>query len=206
MQDVAAASPPPVVADERSSPGIRTRRTGWRRCRDAVFEWDSPPGTVALQFGVARLKRLDEVYAEHPVYFVTACTHERRELLARESVLRAVTEYGERGPELGAWLGSFVLMADHLHAFVALDAERCRLSAWVSGLKAVVARALKEDGVKGLYWQKGFFDHVLRGSESASEKWEYVRNNPVRAGLVQRAEDWEFRGQVHLLRSDEVGM
>lgn len=155
---------------------------------------------------MARLKRLDEVYADHPVYFVTACTLERRELLARESVLRAVTEFGERGPENGAWLGSFVLMPDHLHAFVALDAERCRLSTWMSGLKAVVARVLKSEDVAGPYWQKGFFDHVLRGSESASEKWDYVRNNPVRAGLVHRADDWPFRGEVHLLRSDEVGM
>jgi len=165
---------------------------------------DSPPQSSALQFGVARLKRLDEVYSDHPVYFVTACTFARRGLLNRESVSRAVVEYGERGPEVGAWLGSFVLMPDHLHAFVALDAERCRLSAWVSGLKAAVGRVLKSEGVEGPHWQKGFFDHVLRGSESASEKWEYVRNNPVRAGLVQRAEDWAFWGQVHLLRSDEV--
>ena len=169
-----------------------------------VVGLDSPPGTAAIQFGVARLKRLNEVYAEHPVYFVTACTLERRDLLARESVLRAVVEYGQRGPERGAWLGSFVLMPDHLHAFVTLDAERCRLSAWMSGLKAAIVRVLKDEGVGGPYWQKGFFDHVLRGSGSASEKWEYVRNNPVRAGLVNRAEDWPFWGQVHLLRSDEV--
>jgi hypothetical protein len=95
------------------------------------FLADSPPspGTEALHFGVARLKRLDEVYADYPVYFVTACTSERRELLARECVLRAVVEYGERGPERGAWLGSFVLMPDHLHAFVAIDGEPRRLSA-----------------------------------------------------------------------------
>ncbi len=165
---------------------------------------DSPPGAVALQFDVARLKRLSEVYSDHPVYFVTACTFERRGWLDRESVLRAVLEFGEHGPEVGAWLGSFVLMPDHLHAFVALDTERCGLSGWVGGLKAVVARVLKSEGLGGPYWQKGFFDHVLRGSESASEKWDYVRNNPVRAGLVRGAEDWPFWGQVHLLRSDEV--
>ena len=165
---------------------------------------DSPPETAAIQFGVVRLKRLDEVYSDCPVYFVTACTHGRRELLARESVLRAAIEYGKRGPESGAWLGSFVLMPDHLHAFVTLDAERCRLSAWMSGLKAAIVRVLKDEAVGGPYLQKGFFDHVLRGSESASEKWEYVLNNPVRAGLVNRAEDWPFWGEVHLLRSDEV--
>ncbi len=174
-------APPPVVVDERPS-----------------------PGTWTLHFGVARLKRLDEVFSDYPVCFVTACAFERRNLLANDAVLRAVMEFGERGPECGACLGSFVLMPDHLHAFVALDAERCRLPAWVSGVKAVAARVLRAEGAASPYWQKGFFDHVLRGSESASEKWEYVRNNPVRAGLVNRAEDWPFWGQVHLLRSDEV--
>ena len=106
---------------------------------------------------MARLKRLDEVFADRPVYFVTACTHERRDLLARESVLRAVVEYGQRGPERGAWLGSFVLMPDHLHAFVTLDAERCRLSAWMSGLKAAIVRVLKDEGVGGSVLAEGIF-------------------------------------------------
>ena len=37
------------------------------------------------------------------------------------------------------------------------------------------------------YVRRGFFDHVLRNGESYGEKWKYVRENPVRAGLVQRA-------------------
>ena len=69
----------------------------------------------------------------------------------------------------------------------------------MSGLKAAVARVLKREGVEGPYWQKGFFDHVLRGSESASEKWAYGRNNPVRAGLVQRADDWPYTKGPSLL-------
>jgi len=38
-------------------------------------------------------------------------------------------------------------------------------------------------------WQRGFFDHLLRSDESYAEKWNYVRENPVRAGLAQSAED-----------------
>ncbi len=33
-------------------------------------------------------------------------------------------EFGERGETRGAWLGSYVLMPDHLHAFVIVDDER----------------------------------------------------------------------------------
>jgi len=40
---------------------------------------------------------------------------------------------------------------------------------------------------------EGGFDHLLRGHESAQEKWHYLRLNPVRAGLVKRAEDWPYQ-------------
>jgi len=43
--------------------------------------------------------------------------------------------------------------------------------------------------------QPGFFDHVLRNDESYREKWEYVRENPVRAGLVSRADGWLYQGE-----------
>ena len=49
-------------------------------------------------------------------------------------------------------------------------------------------------------WQDGFFDHVLRDCESYGEKWEYMRMNPVRAGLVVRPEDWPYVGEIETLR------
>ncbi len=52
----------------------------------------------------------------------------------------------------------------------------------------------------GRAWQEGFFDHVLRGGESYGEKWEYVRMNPVRAGLTVRPEDWPYAGEIEALR------
>ncbi len=45
-------------------------------------------------------------------------------------------------------------------------------------------------------WQRGFFDHVLRSNESYSQKWNYVRENPVRAGLVENADDWPYAGEI----------
>jgi putative transposase len=37
---------------------------------------------------------------------------------------------------------------------------------------------------------------VLRNDESYSQKWEYVRENPVRAGLVVRADEWPYQGEL----------
>jgi len=44
-------------------------------------------------------------------------------------------------------------------------------------------------------WQPGFFDHVLHNDESYTEKWKYVRDNPLRAGLVSRGDDWPYQGE-----------
>ena len=52
---------------------------------------------------------------------------------------------------------------------------------------------------KGNVWQEEFFDHVLRSGESYSQKWNYVKENPVRAGLVKNADDWPWQGEIETL-------
>ena len=37
-----------------------------------------------------------------------------------------------------------------------------------------------------------FFDHVLRSDESLKDKCEYIRQNPVRRGLVTRPEEYRW--------------
>jgi hypothetical protein len=39
----------------------------------------------------------------------------------------------------------------------------------------------------------------MRRSESYAEKWDYGRNNPVRAGLVKHADDWPYQGELNIL-------
>jgi REP-associated tyrosine transposase len=39
----------------------------------------------------------------------------------------------------------------------------------------------------------------LRAGESYSEKWNYVRDNPVRAGLVSNADEWKYAGEIEKL-------
>ena len=143
-----------------------------------------------------RLKRLDVVYQHSPIYFVTACTANRQSVLATEAIHRAFKNFAESGPPYGAWVGAYVLMPDHLHLFVAIDDHRIRLAAWMKSLKGKVSTELRAAGYIPPYWQKGFFDHVLRSGESYSEKWSYIRNNPVRAGLARSWKEWPYCGQI----------
>lgn len=106
-------------------------------------------------------------------------------------------------------------MPDHIHLFVRGGPE-FNLGLWVRGLKRVVAAAVigGREGLRGSkaappaasdggsctgndnIWQRGFFDHLLRNSESYAQKWIYVWENPVRAGLVNQPENWPFGGEI----------
>src|ERR1043166_103651 len=146
---------------------------------------------------LAKPPRLERVFQEYgpPVYFVSFCTKDRRKLLANERIHSVVIKYGKAGTEDGCALGRYVIMPDHVHLFVsgALDFN---LGFWVRRLKRVVAAAVS--GGRGI-WQSGFFDHIIRNSESYSQKWDYVRENPVRAGLVSTADEWPFQGEIVLI-------
>ena len=52
-------------------------------------------------------------------------------------------------------------------------------------------------------WQKDFFDRQLRSGESYREKWFYELENPVKAKLVARWEDWPNQGQLDVLQWHE---
>ena len=93
-------------------------------------------------------------------------------------------------------VGAYVIMPDHLHVFVSVDDQRIMLSVWMKSLKNTASKALRLRGTPPPHWEKTFFDHLLRSGESYSEKWSYVRENPIRAGLVSKTEDWAFMGDI----------
>jgi REP element-mobilizing transposase RayT len=118
-------------------------------------------------------------------------------LLAHSRVHDAFVNFAHRGHrEHGVATGRYVIMPDHLHVFVYLPETGCALVRWEGGLKRHLSTVVASEFGVGSVWQRGFFDHVLRSGESYSEKWEYVRMNPVRAGLCARSEDWPWQGEL----------
>ncbi len=144
-----------------------------------------------------RLQRLDVIFYRNPVYFITANTEGRKPMLANTCVHEAFCEFARKGAAFGASVGRYVVMPDHIHLFVALDDRRLELGAWMKSLKNTLSKTLRLQGHSAPHWQKGYFDHVLRSAESYDEKWRYVRENPVRAGLATNIADWPFQGTIH---------
>jgi hypothetical protein len=60
-----------------------------------------------------RLRRLGYTFQRLPIYFVTACTHQREKILDRADIHTRLAEFGKERPEHGACLGAYVLMPDH---------------------------------------------------------------------------------------------
>jgi REP element-mobilizing transposase RayT len=94
-------------------------------------------------------------------------------------------------------LHAVVVMPDHVHMLLT---PTCDPEGWPYSLpvilkliKGISARSVNRLlGISGPVWQDESFDHVLRSDESFGEKLEYVRQNPVRAGLVVRPEDYRW--------------
>jgi len=51
----------------------------------------------------------------------------------------------------------------------------------------------------GKLWQSGHWDTQMRTGKAYDEKWEYIRNNPVRRGLADAPEDWPFACEMNPL-------
>jgi len=140
--------------------------------------------------------RLYRVVPSNPLYFITACTYRRRPILASNPVTTAFVEFAERAYSAHSIaVGRYVIMPDHIHLFVC-GSDDFQLGAWIGLLKQCLAKRAVRAPSADPVWQRRFFDHVLRSDESYAQKWNYVRDNPVRAGLVTNADDWPYAGEI----------
>jgi putative transposase len=137
-------------------------------------------------------------WEQRSVYFITFCIERRRPVLANPGAWEICLRIFSR---LDEWTTLAVIaMPDHLHALVApldRDASVAAFSKWFKRwFDEEYCRPSVPDGVPAnetWKWQEGCFDRLLRSDESLSDKWEYLRQNPVRAGLVAKPEDWPFQ-------------
>jgi len=139
--------------------------------------------------------RLDLIYINQPLYFVTFATRDRRSIPSLDGAQLPLQQYARCAiVKFNVALGRYVIMPDHVHLFVR-GSRDFALSSWIGGLKRAMSVAVQSPRL----WQPGFFDHILRSDESYARKWKYVRENPVRAGLVETADGWRYQGEIAVI-------
>lgn len=147
------------------------------------------------------LRRLDSIWIEKPIYFLTICASGRRRILHRPVVALILTQALEQAHCIHGWMvGRYVIMPDHIHFFCAAAADIKTLPAFVRDWKRWTTRKIQAGtGISAPIWQREFFDHLLRSPHSYTAKWNYVRANPVRAGLAITADEWPYQGECEVL-------
>jgi putative transposase len=121
------------------------------------------------------------------VYFITICSQQRGlNQLCHDHVAAVLADTARIYHERERWnLNLLLLMPDHLHALIGVDGQTS-LAQLIRDYKRITAR------MAGVKWQGNFFDHRLRHDESLAEKFAYICQNPIRAGLIRDQEDWPY--------------
>ena len=121
------------------------------------------------------------------IYWITLCVKRRERVLANAAVFTAMEK---TIMDLRRWfVVSAVVMPDHFHALVSPMEDRdLPVGDFFTGFKRLLRQRLKH----AWNWQRSGFDRLLRSRDDAQEKWIYMRENPVRAGLAQSWEEWPF--------------
>ena len=89
-------------------------------------------------------------------------------------------------------LYAYVIMPDHLHMLIKPLAGHA-LKDIMQKLKGGSSYYLnKLLGRSGQFWQKESFDHIVRDDFYMREKWNYIKENPVKARLVKNAGEYPY--------------
>ena len=124
---------------------------------------------------------------ERQTLFVTFC-HKRRGLNHFNSpdAWAALVQAADHLHVRGKWTPVlFLAMPDHVHALVRIPRSHT-IARVIGDFKRAVSYAFPTE------WQADAFDHRLRGQSQFLEKRKYILQNPVRALLVSRPEDWPY--------------
>jgi len=91
-----------------------------------------------------------------------------------------------------AYLLAYAIMPDHLHLVLALR-EGYTVSSVLQTIKGYTARVINaRNGARGPLWQRSFYDRMIGDEQGLWDILEYVDNNPVVAGLVEKPEDYAY--------------
>jgi putative transposase len=127
-------------------------------------------------------------------YSLTFCTYQRRPLFITEAVVALVlSQISRAAVEAQFAVVAYCFMPDHVHLLIEGLAVSC-------DCRRFIVRAKQYSGFQfsrlhgDRLWQRYAFEHVLRDDELAMVVAKYILENPIRAGLVRRVDDYPFVG------------
>jgi putative transposase len=137
---------------------------------------------------MSRLRRIEQA---HRFFFVTTNVADGVAPLTADE--RSLTVECRRATRLrnDFLIFAYVIMPEHLHILV--YPRNTTLTDVLRNFKSKTAFELRKSGrSEGAVWQPRFFDFVCRRVRDFWSKVEYIRRNPVEAGLAKNSDEWKW--------------
>jgi putative transposase len=157
------------------------------------------------------MKTRYKIYNQGSPYFMTHTIVAWISVFTRRAYFDVVLEalkycQDAKGLRLFAW----VVMDNHLHLLAAGEEVSRTMKEFKSYTAREIIRLAQERGNDWLLgqfqfhksgtkagsnyqvWQEGFHPQEITSERMLRQKMEYIHHNPVRAGLVDKAEDWPY--------------
>jgi len=139
--------------------------------------------------------RLTRFQHSGQTHFVTFCCYYRRRLLTTDAsrrIFETALERVRRSFKLQVY--GYVVMPEHVHLLPSEPAQDTLADALKSLNQGVSRRLI---GNAEHFWQKRYYDFNIRNYPQFVEKLRYIHCNPIKRGLCERAEDWEWSSSCH---------
>jgi putative transposase len=133
-------------------------------------------------------------YIGKRIYFVTVCAEHRRCIFqdsARASV--AIEELRNVAARMNVLVHAFCVMPDHVHILVEGQNADSDVVKFVAQWKQSTGYIFRHE-LPPRFWERRFYDHVLRRAEDSEAVAWYIWMNPVRQGMVAEPEGYPFSG------------
>jgi len=132
------------------------------------------------------------------IYFVTICAEGRRPIFNDANRCRVAIDALKRSAARAKFsVHAFCFMPDHVHFLVEGQSPGSKLVKFANQWKQLTGYLLRGELPHG-FWQRRFYDHILRHAEDSQSVGWYIWMNPVRRGIVAEAHQYPFSGSFTL--------
>ena len=124
-------------------------------------------------------------------YFVTTNVKDGRALFLDAACCQVVLDcISHLRTGLRHQVHAYVLMPNHLH-LITTPKEDSNISQVMHSLKLFTSRRIGDMlGLRGGIWQARFYERALRNAKDVENAFSFVHENPVKASLVSRPEEY----------------
>jgi len=123
-------------------------------------------------------------------FSITICTYQKNFYFDNDElanvIFRSLTDYIISHSNFY----TAVLMKNHIHML--LSPTKMNLIDLLRNWKSYTTRRSWDYEIKGQLWQKGYYEHAIRGEKHLIVAALYILNNPVRAGIVKDYRNYPY--------------